>query len=406
MKQKASIYGGNCLGAILTNRGRTPLKYFLSYKRENLDDVKIIASVLMLHGVSIWQDINHLNTGLTERQIQKAIQNECSGLVFLSTKESVRSLIILKVELPEAEQRVKKGPSFHILPIFKQGVKETDNALSGAVTIPLSNYHGVVITKPRNKKAILKAAYDSACLILKSAKFNLRKPLLISMTSRHNLGKDVSLAINLSSYFTMGMPSQDIWNNEFKSAFISIRNNLALKKMFNLKLFCFAPLSLGLLFGYIFRETTGFTLEVKQRSANWATSAKKGRNPLKCNISPGNDVRSKNLLVKIDLISSGDAPLRSFIKTSKIRYRALIEFDPPSYPCHISKNQANIIAHEVASKIKQTNAKSGTNKVHLFLAGPFGLALFIGYYLNACGLIQCYEYNNANCQYSPSCILG
>jgi len=72
-----------------------PPKYFLSYSRENIEELKIIAQTLRIHGIETWQDINNLGTGLTETNIRNAIQ-KCTGMVFYATEQSVQSLWFVK----------------------------------------------------------------------------------------------------------------------------------------------------------------------------------------------------------------------------------------------------------------------------------------------------------------------
>lgn len=378
--------------------------YFLSYKREDFKDIKTIASILLLHGISVWQDLNNLKTGLSETQIRKAICKECSGLIFLSTRKSVQSPVILKIELPEAEQKHKKNSSFHIIPVFRLGIRETDAALKGHLTIPISNFNGVKIGKGCNEDALLCAALEVADLVLRSLKFNKKYPLLMSLSSKQKVNKDVYLAIDFTPFFLNGLPAQKIWNEYFKRALSNLKNCLIAKKITHLRLFSFAHLSLALLFGYIFRETSGFILEIEQRGRKWSTATKRGKNPLKFATFPGN-LNSKNLCVRINLVAKDDNSLLNYIRKSKLSYRALLEFLPSTFPFTVSANDAYAIAKDISIQIKQAHAKFGTNKVHIFAAVPLGLALFIGHCLNACGKIQCYEFNNITRQYSPSCCL-
>lgn len=88
-----------------------------------------------------------------------------------------------------------------------------------------------------------------------------------------------------------------------------------------------------------------------------------------------------------------------------ISIRAVLECLPITYPYIISGEEAVAIATELADKIKQLHAQYDTDTVHLFAAVPLGLALLIGYNMNACGTVKCYEFDNARRVYLPSCTL-
>jgi len=387
-----------------------PPKIFLSYSRKDIDDIKIIAKCLMAHGIKTWQDINNLGAGLTEDKIRKAIQRECTGLVFYSTRASVKSKIICNIELPEAEDRYKKNPSFNIVPIFKLGPRETTKALKGYLTIPLSNFNGALV-KNGKKLDILTASHRASHIILNEARLNAIKPLPIGLASKQKTTAPVALDLDFTQYFLSGLPSQKIWVEEFYPTLESFKKALVNKKILHMRLYSFAHLSLGFLFGYIFRQRSGFELEIEQlfpsggRREIWSTNNHPAKNPLLIKEFPG-EIGSTNLCINLNLMSKDNSSFSKYIKKSRLSYRALLELTPSKYPCVISNGQAIKIAAQMANSIKKLNAKYGTNTVHIFAAIPLGLALLAGHHLNACGKIQCYEFDNVSRQYSPSCILA
>lgn len=387
-----------------------PPKFFLSYSREDLKDIEIIAQTLMLHGIRIWQDIKNLGTGLSENKIKEAIQKDCSGLLFYSTQASIQSPMILNVELPEAERKHKKDQSFHILPIFKLAISETDSALKGHLMIPISNFNGVKVEQKEKDNIILMAAQKAAEIILNENKPIKIATLPIGLASKQKTSAVVFLDIDFTPFFSKGLPTQKTWNEEFLYALTSIKNALVKKDLMHLRLYSFAHLSLGLLFGYIFRGRTGFRLEVEQISQSkreiWTTSATPEKNDIRINSFPGDLRNNNNLCVKINLISPDDNSVNTYIGKSGLSFRSFLELSPPNYPYIISGGQAIAIANQLAGGIKQMHAQYGTDTVHIFAAIPLGLALFIGYNLNACGRIQCYEFDNLSREYFPSCIIN
>ena len=386
----------------------TPPKIFLSYSRKDIADIEVIARTLMIHGIRTWQDITNLGTGLSENAIRKAIQQDCSGLLFHSTELSVESPTILQVELPEAERKHEKDPGFHIVPIFKLSINETNSALKCCLRIPISNFNGVELDHIAKSDNILEAAQKAAEIILKEIKLSKLDPLPIGWASQQETSVSVALDLNFIPFFSNGLPAQQVWNVEFSPALRHLKDMLIQKDIIVLRLHGFAHLSLGFLFGYIFRNRTGFNLEIEQITKNvrhiWSTKTTSEENPLLINEFPG-DLDSKNLCVKINLRAKDDTSFCAYAKKTNFSYRALLELTPTLYPQVITNGQAITIDSELADKIQEMHGKYSTNTVHIFAAIPLGLALFMGYNLNACGKIQCYEFDRASRQYFPSCVL-
>lgn len=384
----------------------TPPKYFLSYNRKDINEVSVIAKTLMLHGIRIWQDTNNLGLGLAENKIREAIQGDCLGLLFYSTELSIQSPMIRQVELPEAEKKHKTNKSFNIIPVFKLSIEKTQELLRDCLTIPISNFNGVKMDE--NKPNILLSSQEAASKILNTIDFNKKSPISIGLFSKQKSNVALDLEIDLIPYFNKGAPSVEVWDREICPALFNLKNVLLSKGITHVQLYSFAHLSLGFLFGYIFRERTGFNLDIEQISRSsrnmWSTNALPEENPLNMSLFEG-DLSSQHLCIKINLMSQDDKSIVTFCKQDGLSYRAFLEVSPPSYPFFISSGQAIAIARELTDKIKQMNAQYGTNTVHMFAAIPLGLSLLIGYNLNACGKVYCYEFDNAIRNYYPSCVL-
>jgi hypothetical protein len=158
----------------------------------------------------------------------------------------------------------------------------------------------------------------------------------------------------------------------------------------------------------MFLKTTGYKLEIEQVTNGeptiWSTDANREPNPLRVSELPG-ALGSRELCVKINLMSADDRSVARHTEKSNMSYRAVLELSPTRYPCTITGCEAVTIASNLADKIKEAHARYDTNRVHLFAAIPLGLSVLIGYYLNASGTIQCYEFDNARREYFPSCVL-
>ena len=301
--------------------------YFLSYSRENIGDVREIAKTLMIHGIEVWQDIANLGTGLAESEIRKAISTGSNGFLFFVTPESVKSVFIQTVELPEAETKYKLGSGFQIVPIFALPIAEASMALKGCLTVPISNFNGAKVLGCGGGQDVLTAAQRAAAIILEGLRIQETDPLHIGLSSKQRTTADVTLHLDFTRHFEDGLPAGNEWTEEFAGALNRVKSALVRRKQLSLRLHAFCHLSLGCLFGYIFRKTTGYRLEIDQitngKPAIWATDAKRGPNPLRVNELPG-ALGSRDLCVKINLMSADDRSVTRYTEENRISYRAVL----------------------------------------------------------------------------------
>ncbi|MDP3921701.1 MAG: SAVED domain-containing protein [Candidatus Omnitrophota bacterium] len=379
-----------------------PPKFFLSHCRKDAEELKIIARILMAHGIRTWQDINNLGSGLTESEIRRAIQEDCNGLVFYSTADSLKSPMVRDVELKVGEEKFLKDKNFHIVPVFKSTIDEANTALRGYLKTNISDFNGAIV----KGDDFLVAGIRTAAVIFKNLVFSNTDFMSVGLCSYQKTCEEVSLDCDFTPYFSLGLPPEKVWNEEFVPALRGLKDALLSKNNTKLRLFSRAHLSLGIMFGYIFRDRTGFTLEIEQINKPdkkiWSTVAKEEPNLVKIEITPVGNLDSKNLVVNINLISNDNNSFSNYVQKSGLRYRAMIEAHPVSYPCLVSNGEALSFTKELIDKIKSAHGAFGTNTVHIFAAIPLGLALFIGYHLNACGQVQCYEFDKAKREYFPS----
>ena len=215
--------------------------------------------------------------------------------------------------------------------------------------------------------------------------------------------------MDFTHFFQNGLPGEEEWNSDFSRALHQVKSALLARSLTRLRLRTFAHLSLGLLFGFVFRERTGFRLEIEQTTRGkgsiiLTTPEEAAPHGLSFSDYPA-QLDSKNLCVNINLVARDDASVATYADKSGLAYRVLLNVTPPEYPHFISSGQAIGVARDLADRIKAIHGRYGTNSVHLFAAVPLGLAILIGYNLNACGSIQCYEFDNASREYHPSCLL-
>jgi hypothetical protein len=76
-------------------------------------------------------------------------------------------------------------------------------------------------------------------------------------------------------------------------------------------------------------------------------------------------------------------------------FRGLVHADPPGAHPHLlpGPGEAADLAYEVVSAMRRARSRYGrVGDVHLFIAGPVGLAFLLGQLLNTFGTVRTYEH--------------
>ena len=99
------------------------------------------------------------------------------------------------------------------------------------------------------------------------------------------------------------------------------------------------------------------------------------------------------------LVSVSENVVPAFQATSGLGpFRGMVTATAPAGHPHMfdSPGQAVDLAHDVVRKIREAESRYGTvGVVHLFIAGPAGLAFVIGQLLNTWGAVTTYDHVSA-----------
>ena len=381
---------------------------FISYSREDLDEVREIVTILQVAGIPIWQDIDSLDIGLTEDQIRKAIWEDCSIFIFYATSKSITSDFIRNIEIKEAYQKFQSDNKFSIVPIFKDSIDNVNASLKGVIDGDISRFNGVVI-KPG--KSMMEISQKLRKNILNTVlEQGGEKKVRIAIMTYSPTPADFKPMLNLDwseLELPHGLLTQNIWTDYIRPALSDIKKNLAKNNRMNLEIFSKAQPQVGIAFGYIFRKETGFLLDIRHFDQIWSTSADE-TNPfyLSCKDIPG-DISSKDLALTVSITQNIDNVMGK-LQGIDINFRAFLNCSPinekPAYkiPDGI---EAAAMAGEIRKAILDAKRKYSVTDIHIFAAIPLALAYLIGWRLNACGRIHLYDYDRSNGTYAPSWIL-
>jgi len=165
-------------------------------------------------------------------------------------------------------------------------------------------------------------------------------------------------------------------------------------------------LSSSLACGWAFSAVSGFAIDVVQRGAIWSTDmhadAETPAYVLRKS-EPPSGVKGERLVVSIGILRDiGEEVEADLARTGQQGVPVLHLFgDAPI----VSAAQANRIVSEIKGAISDALVATGARELALYLAGPAGIAVFLGHRLNATAPIQCHE-RVAVGQYVPTCRLS
>lgn len=162
-------------------------------------------------------------------------------------------------------------------------------------------------------------------------------------------------------------------------------------------------LSASAAIGAIFCAVQGFDIIVQIRDQQWATSAHADAG------TPSYDWRSQTglekapeIAVSIGLNRDPEPEVIAYLASNGLKLPLCSLFsDAPL----TSAQQVNLAVRNAKKIIDEAIKASGAKKIHLFMAVPAQLALFLGHRMNATVSIQCYERVETGV-YRPTCLIG
>lgn len=160
-------------------------------------------------------------------------------------------------------------------------------------------------------------------------------------------------------------------------------------------------ISASLAIGAVFSAVVGFVIEMENRGELWSTDAHPTADTPAFPLGVGGDVfPAERLVVSVgvtrDIAGEVDQSLGGLglagVPTLHLHHEAPV----------VSAEHANKAAKAIKDAVVDALARSGSNHVDLFFAGPSVLALFLGHRLNATAGVRCHEWVSRD-KYVPTC---
>jgi len=395
---------------------------FLCHSSGDAPEIQMLAEELRLRGVAPWVDkdggfqVGDQNAGEAER----AIDEDCFGLLLYATPEAFSSDFIRQVEVRRAVRRKQEDPSFVLFAVPRrmsfgklsersievfgfdlaayssQAIYKADGEVGRALRERLGAIADEVLDK------VLRRACEKSGTDALQMQFSTRERL--ADEPGDVLCVDVGRLLESSSDQTS---RQEAWGRINEGLLVvkhRVSRHLGRPR---LRIHGSKHLTAAFVLGYVFPSTV-CELEVRTKRGYWSTDCKPTpKDLLLTNISDGT-VGSESLYVEL---STGDKlvwdAVRRHVQHTRVNPLKYLRFTPgpdlESAP-YMTNADACAIARQVRSELSRAISDYGISEVHMFAAVPQGLAMMVGHNLNAMPPVQLYEYSGG--KYYPSHALG
>ncbi len=219
--------------------------------------------------------------------------------------------------------------------------------------------------------------------------------------------------IDWSEHFeraTRKTPDIKIWNENLLPELINLQKRIRQSGQARLiKFEGSATLSAGIAFGSAFPEVAGYTIQLAQRLGpkveDWRSDIE-AKDEYKLNNSDELlNEKGQGLIIKFNVVADVSDQVDIFIKENNKDFKASLTLQPQTVIGEFINNESAVAyARDAKRLIRQAISKYKTDKIHLFFAGPLGMAIFFGQMLNAMSEIQCYEQKNGG-GYNEACLI-
>lgn len=401
-------------------KGRYALEeLFLCHAGDDAPEIRVLAEELRLRGVAPWVDqegefkVGDESAGEAER----AIDEDCFGLLFYATPEAFGSDFIRQVEIRRALRRKEREPSFVVFAVprrmgfrglSERSIEEFGVDLAAYSSRALEGADGETVEELRSRlAAVADEVMDKILALAGEADFDCA--LRMQFSTRDLLVDEDGDVLRVDAVGLLEGPP------DAAQAWARVHAGLSsLKRRISrhlgrprLRVHGSKHLTAAFLLGFVFPSTV-CEVEVRTKLGYWSTDREPtGKDLLLSNVSDGT-VGSEALYMEI---STGDKIVRDGVRrhvsrtgASPLKYLRFTPRPELGAAAHMTNADARSIANQIRRELSRTVSDYGISEVHLFAAVPQALAVMLGHGFNAMPSVQLYEYEGG--EYHPSYVLG
>jgi len=402
-----------------------PATAFLSYKREDAEQVRSLQQHLKARGVRAWRDITDIMLGgFTEHEIVQAIKQESDAFVIYITPECLQSGFIWEVEVPAALQRWEQDHAFNIIPIL-QGVtfaQIQQNSVARGYR-SLAQFNAVLLPDPvldkeqfnkemrKIAERILKATY--ALRLRRVGADRTYEPYINFHTFDYEPpATSLDLDLDWTEFFEGKdeVPTGDEWEDILLPALDDVKNMLSAKTPSRqLHIYLNARLPAAIALGAALPATAHLALLLHGNHGTWSTTGTPN-DPTPLRLLPFSDKGDAHAALVEIAISRNTAPgIAQSLPSLGLSFKHHVRFEPkdelPNSDAVKDASHDLAMARQIGKELRDLCDNKGISHLHLFAALPMELAAMVGHQLNAVCAVTLYYYRNSEKLYVPVCTL-
>jgi TRAP transporter TAXI family solute receptor len=394
-------------------------RVFISYRRSRSAEVALLVQALRDVGLPTWQDVADLRHEPVEDAVRARLRDpSTAGAVLFLTPEVRNSPFIRRVEVPEILRRHSRGDGFWLLPVLAAGLSKADapTALAAAVGADeMARWNPHLAGKPFSpaSAAAVAAAALRERVVAVHAQLDRGAPLRVRLDVGAKTSQpDDAFVLDWTAHFSpLAAPAR--WDTTLLPALATFRRALSEHAPGRTVAVTGTPsLPAAFALGWALREPPPMNVV-------WLQRMRAGRKPQTWSLSDapdstratqagwtvrhsGQDVDGRDLAVLINVTNDAGsryAATRSTLPqmrgTITVDHRDAVNAPPDQRPDSISINggaEAASLARLVRNAVRNALDTYGPlDAVHVFLAGPTGLAMLIGQLTNTLPPIVTYD---------------
>jgi len=382
-------------------------KSFLSYKRSHKSELEMIINAQREAGIPTWQDISDLANEPTEASLISTIKNNSliSNAIIWVTPDIAESTYIQTIEIPEIYKRFNANDGFFVIPVAAGGLGYKEASVLASKNLGIDDFTDWNWEKIESKELTASEAKRLAIIILKRRVENLHvylpldEPIRISVNTvtGGNISPNTHLVMDWTHRFDGKIMKVIAWDQDLFPALKSLAKVLeekAPRRLIEFSGKCSLPIAFAL--GSVFLRPRGIPIFWNQmfsplNSEIWGLDIEHKRIDFAVETKT-QAVESEDIALLISITNDVEqAVKRSFNQDERLPFRVILRVKNISP--HLSAEEAVNLAINIveATKLARTNHRVNGH-LHIFMAGPVGLAIMIGQLLNTFGQVHLYDH--------------
>lgn len=386
------------------------INVFVSYNRKDIELAKELEKLLRANGLKAWRDLEYLPYGVdTENEIRRAIREDCRAFILLVTEKSLDSDFIWNIEIDEAVKKVKFKEDFLIIPVFydEKLVMDFSEKSFSLFGEDLSNQNGKILEIDNDDKIF--GLQMMIGRILEKLIYN-EEFTRVSIFTHGEIPTSLypELVVDIRNSFKQNIPTEREWKNVILPGFRNIKAALLHKKIPQTHIWLPSRihLSAALVYGWVFRENTGFKLiasDILMKENPEIDYDDKLLVSMNETILKG-DGRKNNLALLVSLTKDVRPTVQRLVELTPYRYKACIQLyvDEMTSNSIINTTHAKQLAKQTVETLMKHKNFLKTSHTDLFISASVQYTTYLGYFLNACGSFKFWQYNMLDDMHKPS----